>query len=173
MSTFYNNMLPKIFGDSLVQNHNNSKYTHSISYKWLQHCLPVHFSVISVKTKNKSIVGQHTAHRDGLTGMGRAGQVVRHQRKSQLLRALKTWSDYITYWFRMNSLGLSLYNVLKTKTSPKGFLVSKCNLGNWIFSKSLEFFWNFWEIFWEFLLEFFWNSLRILSELIGNYLGIL
>ena len=127
MSSFYNNMLPKIFGDSLVQNHNNSKYTHSISYKWLQHCLPVHFSVISVKTKNKSIIGQHTAHRDGLTGMGRAGQVVSHQRKSQLLRAaLKMWSDYQTYWLIIWSLFFigSSDQVPKYSTNP-AFMNSK------------------------------------------------
>ena len=32
------------------------------------------------------------------------------------------------------------------KTSPKGFSASKCDVGNWIFSKSWEFFGNFWRM---------------------------
>ena len=50
------------------------------------------------------------------------------------------------------------------KTSPKGFSASKCDEGNWIFSKSYDFFekwfenfWIFFEIVLEFILEFFWR----------------
>ena len=43
-------------------------------------------------------------------------------------------------------------------TSPKGFSASKCDVRNWIFSKSWEFLGNSW-IFWE----FFGKSLGILS----------
>ena len=42
------------------------------------------------------------------------------------------------------------------KTSPKGLLASKCNVGRWIFSKSLVFWGNFLEFFWNFFV-FFWN----------------
>ena len=45
---------------------------------------------------------------------------------------------------------------VQRETSPKGFLASKYDVGNWIFSKSF-FFWNcFWNI-----LEFFLNFLLI------------
>ena len=41
------------------------------------------------------------------------------------------------------------------KTSPKGFSASKCDVGNWIFSKSYKFFEEFcWRNF------FWWNFLR-------------
>ena len=43
------------------------------------------------------------------------------------------------------------------KTSPKGFLASKCGVGNWIFSKSWEFFGYFLGIF----LKLFEKTLEI------------
>ena len=52
--------------------------------------------------------------------------------------------------FRSNN---SIFEV----TSPKGFSAYKCDVGNWIFSKSWEFwgyFLNFLGILWEFFLEF-------------------
>ena len=55
------------------------------------------------------------------------------------------------------------------KTSPKGFTASKCDVGNWIFSKSWEFFGIFLGILWE----CFWNSLGMFWEFFGNPLGIL
>jgi hypothetical protein len=67
-------------------------------------------------------------------------------------------------------------------TSPKGFSASKCDVGNWIFSKSWEcfgnvlgiFLGNFLRILCEFIVwEFFRKSLRILWELFGNTLRIL
>ena len=61
------------------------------------------------------------------------------------------------------------------KTSLKGFSASKCDIGNWIFSKSGESFGNFLGIFVEFcensfgiLSEFFWNSIGILLEFFDN-----
>ena len=39
------------------------------------------------------------------------------------------------------------------KTSPKGFSASKCDVGNWIFSKS----WVFFEKVFGILGGFFWN----------------
>jgi hypothetical protein len=45
-------------------------------------------------------------------------------------------------------------------TSPKGFSASKCDEGNWIFSKSYKFFENF---FWKYF-GFFWYFF-------GNFLG--
>ena len=56
---------------------------------------------------------------------------------------------------------------ISEETSPKGFSASKCDVGNWIFSKSkvcfekllgkfLDFVWNFLEEF--FLEEFFWRK---------------
>ena len=56
------------------------------------------------------------------------------------------------------------------KTSPKGFPASKCDVGNWIFSKSWEFFGNSFEIFWEFYGNSLLNFLRILWEILGNFL---
>ena len=44
------------------------------------------------------------------------------------------------------------------ETSPKGFSASKCDVGYWIFSKSWEFFGNF-----------FWKFLGILWELFGYW----
>ncbi len=43
------------------------------------------------------------------------------------------------------------------KTSTKGFSVSKCDVGNWIFSESWEYLGIF-ENFFGILLEFFLNS---------------
>jgi hypothetical protein len=54
-------------------------------------------------------------------------------------------------------------------TSPKGFSASKCDEGNWIFSKSQDFFGIFWEkvfgrnffggFFWEdFFGRIFWGE---------------
>ena len=50
-----------------------------------------------------------------------------------------------------------------TETSPKGFSASKCDVGNWIFSKSYEFFeilsgffFDIWRIF-RIFFGFFWN----------------
>ena len=51
--------------------------------------------------------------------------------------------------------------MFSTKTSPKGFLASKCNIGNCILLKSWEFFGNSLGILWD----FFGNSL-------GSYLNI-
>ena len=62
-------------------------------------------------------------------------------------------------------------------TSPKGFSASKCNVGNWIVSKSLEyfkklfgivldFFGNFWNFFGNFW-NFFGTFLRIF--LVGSF----
>ena len=62
--------------------------------------------------------------------------------------------------------------VLSMETSPKGFSASKCDVGNWILSKSWEFFEklfgnfmifgefikNFLAIFWEFLGGTFWEK---------------
>jgi hypothetical protein len=43
------------------------------------------------------------------------------------------------------------------ETSPKGFSASKCDVGNWIFSKSYEFFGEFFENFLEdFFVGIFW-----------------
>ena len=57
------------------------------------------------------------------------------------------------------------------KTSPKGFSASKCDVGNWIFSKSKEFFekllgkfLDFWEDF--FGRIFFWKN--FLEEVFGR-----
>ena len=66
-------------------------------------------------------------------------------------------------WF----IDVSLKRTFNEKTSPKGFSASKCDVGNWIFSKSWEFLGgnflgyfflrNFWEEFFEriFLGEIF------------------
>ena len=45
------------------------------------------------------------------------------------------------------------------QTSPKGFSASKCDVGDWIFSKSYEFFENLFGNFLDFLGEFFGNFL--------------
>ena len=50
------------------------------------------------------------------------------------------------------------------KTSPKGFSASKCDEGNWIFSKYWIFFGNFLGFFLEFLI-FFWFFL----DFLGNF----
>ena len=50
--------------------------------------------------------------------------------------------------------------VHKEITSPKGFSASKCDVGNWIFSKSLEFF-----------EKLFGNFLSIFGEFPGRFLG--
>ena len=39
-------------------------------------------------------------------------------------------------------LSISQWDEIFLKTSPKGFSASKCDVGNWIFSKSWEFFGN-------------------------------
>ena len=45
------------------------------------------------------------------------------------------------------------------KTSPKGFSASKCDVGNWIFSKSKELFEKLLENFLEdFLGGIFWED---------------
>ena len=55
---------------------------------------------------------------------------------------------------------------IRIKTSPRGFLASKCNVGNWIFQNLrifLESFWNFFKsIFFEgcFLRDFLGGLLR-------------
>ena len=63
--------------------------------------------------------------------------------------------------------GLHLVNA--TKTSPKGFSASKCDVRNWIFSN----LGNFLGIFWE----FFGNFLGIFGGFFGEFsvisLGIL
>ena len=58
------------------------------------------------------------------------------------------------------------------------FSTSKCDVGNWIFSKSWEFL-NFGGIFGEFFgnlggffWEFFENFWGIFGEFLGNFLGI-
>ena len=57
------------------------------------------------------------------------------------------------------------------QTSPKGVSASKCDVGNWIFSKSfLDFFGKFLEIFLELFGGFFWRN--FLKEFFGrNFLG--
>ena len=71
----------------------------------------------------------------------------------------------------------------ETKTSPKGFSASKCDVGNWIFSKSwnflrkcLDIFWNLWGIFFIFLFFWklfgnFWNFIFLIffSKFLGNF----
>ena len=56
----------------------------------------------------------------------------------------------------------------KGKTSPKGFSASKCNEGNWMFSKSLrnclEIFWILWEHFLELFCNFGVNFLGFFLE---------
>ena len=53
------------------------------------------------------------------------------------------------------------------KTSPKGFSASKCDVGNWIFSKSWEFFEKLFGNF----MDFLGSLLRIFGEFFGNFLG--
>ena len=45
----------------------------------------------------------------------------------------------------------------QVKTSPKGFSASKCDVGNWIFSKSWKFFENCFGDFLEIFRDFFWK----------------
>ena len=59
-------------------------------------------------------------------------------------------------------LGQSFAVGAAEKTSPKGFSASKCDVRNWLFSKSWDVFWNilgffgdFWEKFWEFFVGIF------------------
>ena len=76
--------------------------------------------------------------------------------------------------------------MIGSKTSPNGFPASKCDVGNWIFSKSSEFLGNFLGIFGEFLgflwevfrksgnsLEIFGNSLEIFGISLGIHCAIL
>ena len=50
-------------------------------------------------------------------------------------------------------------NLNPKKTSPKGFSASKCDVGNWILSKS-----------WEFLLRIFWESFgNFLEDFLGGF----
>ena len=49
-------------------------------------------------------------------------------------------------------------------TSPKGFSASKCDVGNWIFSKSWEFFTNVLGVSWEFFGNSLWNSVGIVND---------
>ena len=58
-------------------------------------------------------------------------------------------------------------NEIFLKTSLKGFSASKCEVGNWIFSKSWGIFWeflNFLRIFGEFFGNSLWNSLGIVND---------
>ena len=62
------------------------------------------------------------------------------------------------------------------KTSPKGFLASKCDVGNWIFSKLgtfEKFVRNSLEIFGGFFWNFFWRNLfgGFLEGLFGGCFG--
>ena len=56
----------------------------------------------------------------------------------------------------------------RKKTSPKGFSASKCDVGNWIFSKSWRILGDFWGI----LVGFFGTSLAILLEFFRIFLEI-
>ena len=68
-------------------------------------------------------------------------------------------------WLKWN-LGSAEKTKSEFTTSPKGFSASKCDVGNWIFSKSKEFlrnclenYWIFLGFFWRiFLEEFFWKN---------------
>jgi hypothetical protein len=55
------------------------------------------------------------------------------------------------------------------KTSPKGFSASKCDVGNWIFSKS----WNCLRFFFFFIGGIFWGIFRgfIGGMVLENFLG--
>ena len=67
------------------------------------------------------------------------------------------------------------------KTSPKGFLASKCDVGNWIFSKLgifEKFVRNSLEIFGGFFWNFFWRNLFggflegfCLEDVLGGFFG--
>ena len=84
----------------------------------------------------------------------------------KLLRYINIWQGFVRnsggIYFRWSNINVGWItkmapvncNQSNVKTSPKGFSASKCNVGNWIFSKS-----------WEFFVEFFGNSLGILWEL--------
>ena len=68
----------------------------------------------------------------------------------------------------------SLKEQFNKKTSPKGFSASNCDVGNWIFSKSQEFFekliGNFLDFLGIFLEDFFGGT--FFEEFIGrNFLG--
>ena len=85
-----------------------------------------------------------------------------------IFRKIKT---FFTLSNNLENLNLAIF-VTSFKTSPKGFSASKCDEGNWIFSKKFEklfeifwiFFWNFFGIFWEdflggnFLEGMFWED---------------
>ena len=69
---------------------------------------------------------------------------------------------------------LSLYcGLVDAKTSPKGFSASKCDVGNWIFSKLGTFREIVWKIFgicfgiFFFFLDFF--SRIFLEDLFGGF----
>ena len=62
-------------------------------------------------------------------------------------------------------LSLTRYKV-NDLTSLKGFSASKCDVGNWIFSK----LGTFWEIFWIFFWIFFWRF--FFEDLLGSDLWV-
>ena len=73
----------------------------------------------------------------------------------------RNWSRAVLWLYLIDFLQLCNFKLSSERISPKGFLASKCNVGNWIFSK-LGSFWGiflgrffgriFGRIFWE---EFF------------------
>ena len=71
---------------------------------------------------------------------------------------------------RTGNLRLPKKELVKVKglsTSPKEFSASKCDVGNWILSKSWEFFVKLFGNF----MEFFGSLLKIFWEFFGNFGG--
>ena len=55
----------------------------------------------------------------------------------------RNWSRAVLWLYLIDFLQLCNFKLSSERISPKGFLASKCNVGNWIFSK----LGSFWEIF--------------------------
>ena len=70
-------------------------------------------------------------------------------------------------------IGLHCVNRSSWSATTSATLQSKCDVGNWIFSKSWEFFVNFLGIVFGISWEFFVNSLQVLCEFFANSIEII
>ena len=72
-------------------------------------------------------------------------------------------AQFLCFKFPLNPLRFVSHERNLDKTSPKRFSASKCDVGNWIFSKSWEFFGTF--------LEYLWEFFGVFADFLGNFLG--